>query len=130
MSVLNPNEGNIKKIVGVINFYVNLFIESLSAINGDISVIGSEIEQAQDDIAVLQSITLHTIAGASFVQDGGVGNYIATLTIAGVVAGDTAAEVMTSTGLTVAAGAGIVTVDGGSAPVTDPVFIGIKITKA
>lgn len=130
MSVLNPNEGNIKKIVGVINFFVDLMIESLSTISGDISVIGSKIEKAQDDIAVLQSITLHTIEGASFVQDGGAGNYIATLTIAGVVAGDTAAEVMTSTGLTVAAGAGIVTVDGGAAPVTDPVFIGIKITKA
>lgn len=122
MSVLNPNEGNIKKIVGVINFYVNLIINSLSSISGDISKI-------EDDIAVLQSVTLHTIAGESFVQVGG-GNYIATVTIAGVVAEDTAAEVMTSTGLTVAAGAGIVTVDGGAAPVSDPVFIGIKITKA
>lgn len=130
MSVLNPNEGNIKKIVGVINFYVNLIINSLSSISGDISAIGDDIKTAQDDIAVLQSITLHTIEGASFVQDGGTGNYIATVTIAGVVAEDTAAEVMTSTGLTVAAGAGIVTVDGGAAPVSDPVFIGIKITKA
>lgn len=123
MSVLNPNEGNIKKIVGVINFYVNLIINSLSSISGDISKI-------EDDIAVLQSVTLHTIAGASFVQVGGAGNYIATVTIAGVVAEDTAAEVMTSTGLTVTAGQGIVTVDGGAAPVSDPVFIGIKITKA
>lgn len=123
MSVLNPNEGNIKKIVGVINFYVNLIINSLSSISGDISKI-------EDDIAVLQSVTLHTIAGGSFVQDGGTGNYIATVNIAGVVPEDTAAEVMTSTGLTVKAGQGIVTVDGGAAPVTDPVFIGIKITKA
>lgn len=130
MSVLNPNEGNIKKIVGVINFFVNLIIDSLSSISGDISAIGDDIKTAQDDIAVLQSVTLHTIAGESFVQDGGTGNYIATVTIAGVVAEDTAAEVMTSTGLTVAAGAGIVTVDGGAAPVSDPVFIGIKITKA
>ena len=123
MSVLNPNEGNIKKIVGVINFYVNLIINSLSSISGDISKI-------EDDIAVLQSITLHTIEGTSFVQDGGTGHYIATVTIAGVVPGDTAAEVMTSTGLTVTAGQGIVTVDGGENPVTNPVFIGIKITKA
>lgn len=123
MSVLNPNEGNIKKIVGVINFYVNLIINSLSSISGDISKI-------EDDIAVLQSVTLHTIAGGSFVQVGGAGNYIATVNIAGVVPEDTAAEVMTSTGLTVTAGQGIVTVDGGAAPVSDPVFIGIKITKA
>jgi hypothetical protein len=146
MNTLNANEGNIKKIVAKIRELVSYvttesltvvgLVEDMETAQGDIIDAEEAIATLEDttipaieaDVAAIQEVKLLTIDPADFVDT--EGNYIATITIAEVVATDTIAEVFSVYGYTLTAGTGNILINAGASQPTIAVVIGVSITHA